>query len=208
MMGTSASLKWLPLQRTGRLVGDFNAKHSACLSSQDTDIAGMRMFAFAATNGLSQTVSEPTYSTVSGNEVPLNFMFTNQPGLVQSFCVLPPVSDHCPTVLTLQAQHYVKPSHPSKGYSTWNYAGADYASLREAFRQVDWSSLEKFPDPTEAVPCGINLPCLFFELLHLSSQSARVHTASHGTALICTDSLDRGIVCFIVRGVIQQMLLL
>ena len=134
------------------LVGDFNAKHSAWLSSQDTDIAGMRMFAFAATNGLLQTVPEPTYSTVSGNEVLLNLMFTDQPGLVQSCCVLPPVSDHCPTMLILQAQHSVKLSCPSKGYSTWNYTGADYGSLREAFRQVDWSSLEKFPDPTEAVP--------------------------------------------------------
>ena len=43
------------------LVGDFNAKHSAWLSSQDTDIAGMRMFAFAATNGCRKRFrSQPT----------------------------------------------------------------------------------------------------------------------------------------------------
>ena len=34
------------------LAGDFNAKHSCWLPSQSTDLAGSRLFAFAASNGL------------------------------------------------------------------------------------------------------------------------------------------------------------
>lgn len=133
------------------LVGDFNAKHNAWLDGQGTDAPGLKMFAFAATNGLSQTVSEPTYSTVSGHDVLLDLMFTNQPGLVQSCRVLPPVSDHCPTVLAIQARHVKNPSRPSKKYKCWNYAHADYDCLRQAFHDVDWSDLERCSDPTEAV---------------------------------------------------------
>ena len=66
------------------LVGDFNAKRATRLPSQDTDAAGTRLHSYAAMNGLSQTVSEPTYSSMSGRNVLLDLMFTNQPDLVLS----------------------------------------------------------------------------------------------------------------------------
>ena len=95
------------------IVGDFNAKHSAWLPSQDTDTAGLRMYAFTVTNGFTQLVTEPTYRTVSGNDVLLDLMLTNQLNNVEACHVLPAVSDHCPTLLTLRTQRSRVCARPS-----------------------------------------------------------------------------------------------
>ena len=109
------------------LVGDFNAKHDSWLSSQTSDIAGHRLFAFAISNGLVQVVSEPTFTTNSGKEVQLDLMFVNQPLLVQSCTTLTPLADHRPTLLQLSCGG---PQHArSNPYFARDYQHADYEGL-------------------------------------------------------------------------------
>ena len=101
-------------------------------------------------NGLTQVVSDATYTTSSGKDVQLDLMFVNQPLLVQSCSTLAPVADPCPTLMRLSARNGLHRAG-RKSYCTWDYQNADFDSLREALQRVDWSVLHSFSDPTEAV---------------------------------------------------------
>ena len=131
------------------LVGDFNAKHSCWLPSQSTDGAGDKLFAFATINGLTQVVSDSTYTTTSGKDVLLDLMFVNHPQFVQSCFTLAPVADHCPTVLCLSTTglHRARP----KVYHIWDFQQANLSGLRDALLKQDWSELYRCVDPSEAV---------------------------------------------------------
>ena len=136
------------------LVGDFNAKHSRWLPSQPTDSAGVKVWNFAAFNGLYQVVNEPTYTSSSGQEVLLDLMFVHQVHNVKSVKVLSPVADHCPTVVTL-ASGVTQDRKISR--SMRHYDSADFDALRQAFSNVNWSSLDQCTDVDSAVSHWYNL---------------------------------------------------
>ena len=135
------------------IVGDFNAKHSTWLPSQHSDLAGDELYNLALSHGLSQVVSESTYTTLSGKKVLLDLMFVNQPQLVKSCTVLPPLADHCPTHLTLFCTRARMTSNTKKLTKAWcwNHPSADYDGLREALSYVDWSVLQECNDASIAV---------------------------------------------------------
>lgn len=133
------------------LVGDFNAKVSDWYQQQTTDAAGKLLLQLAFTHDLTQVVSEPTHSIDSIKSAPslLDLMFLNKPHLALDCNVLPPLSDHCPTLLQIKLRgvSYSKPSV----YYTWNYELAAFDELRNALSQTDWSSTLADTDVNSAV---------------------------------------------------------
>ena len=91
------------------IAGDFNGRNSVWFSGQQTDAAGRLLEDFALANDLSQVVSGPTHVVDGILSSQLDLIFVNKPSLVAGCCVLPPVSDHCPTVLKLRLSHALEP---------------------------------------------------------------------------------------------------
>ena len=129
------------------LVGDFNAKHDSWLSSQTSDIAGH--LCVCHQRRLGAGCAEPTFTTNSGKEVQLDFMFVNQPLLVQSGTTLTPLADYRPTLLQLSCGG---PQHArSNPYFARDYQHADYEGLRDTLCSLDWSRLHLCTEPSAAV---------------------------------------------------------
>lgn len=131
------------------IVGDFNAKVSKWLSSQATDSAGKLAQFLAASHNLTQVVTEPTYGLTSTSPSLLDLIFINKPHLVRSCTVLPPIADHCPTVVHLQLLGAAK-LKPSRR-STWDFEHADLCGLRSQLSSMDWSPLSASGDVNSAV---------------------------------------------------------
>lgn len=131
------------------IVGDFNAKCADWLATQHTDTAGRMLRDLASTQGFCQVIREPTFGLDSANPTLLDLVFINQPSLVTRSSVLPPVADHCPTLLQLQL-HGPCTQRASTHFS-WDYLNADLDSLRLALAAVDWSPVLSEKDVNSAV---------------------------------------------------------
>lgn len=125
------------------IVGDFNAKHSAWFSGQDTDANGSELKTFADCHNLQQLINSPTYAPDSGKPSLLDLIFTNQPALVKSTSVLPPIADHCAVAVHLS----IKKNPPPKPFSVnhFLYDDADLRGLQNALVNQDWSSIVSAP---------------------------------------------------------------
>ena len=91
-----------PNQTALCIVGDFNAKTSDWFPSQPTDSAGRHLQLLAASHQLTQVVNGPTFGICSSSPSLLDLVFLNKPRLLKRCVILPPVSDHCPTLVALQ----------------------------------------------------------------------------------------------------------
>ncbi len=126
------------------IAGDFNAKVSEWLSTQSTDAAGRQLKLLASSHALTQVVSGPTYGVESSSPSLLDLVFLNKSRLFKNGVVLPPVSDHCPTLVQLQMSGHssVKPHT----YYTWDLANADFQALRDSLSTTDWSDVTNCKD--------------------------------------------------------------
>lgn len=131
------------------LVGDFNAKSSQWLETQQTDGAGQNLHNLSCSHDLTQVISKPTYGLDSSTPSLLDLMFTNKPDLVLSSSVLPPLTDHCPTIMDLKLRG--NPLPPPSIFYSWDLNGADFAALRSALSATDWSFIYNERDVDEAV---------------------------------------------------------
>lgn len=133
------------------LAGDFNAKVNEWYQRQSTDAAGKLLQQLALGHDLTQVVSEPTHSLDSENATPslLDLMFIDKPHLALDCSVLPPLSDHCPTLLQIQLCGVCHPK-PSVHF-TWDYGRAAFDDIRDALAQIDWSTTFAQSDVNEAV---------------------------------------------------------
>lgn len=131
------------MSRNVCIVGDFNAKNSLWYPNQETDLNGEELKMFADCRNLQQLVRHPTYTTTSGKPVQLDLFFTNRPAFVNSSFILPPLADHCATVVELS----FKKNPPPKPFSVHHYlyADADLLGLDNALRSYDWSSVLAAP---------------------------------------------------------------
>ena len=123
------------------LVGDFNSKHSSWLPSQDTTFAGTELFNLTASFGLTQVVSDPTFTTNSGKDVLLDLIFVNEPHHLKKCPTLPTVTDHSPTLLTLSFSNAREAAAKGHGDIMWNNHSADYEGLRQEFSRLDLNLL-------------------------------------------------------------------
>lgn len=132
------------------LVGDFNAKHSFWLSSQDTNSEGRALKVFADSHNLHQLVTDPTYNVSSNNPSLLDLVFTNRPCSVLSTSTLPPMADHCPVVTSLS----LTKSPPPKSYSRvqFVYADADVDGLLHYLSSVNWPDFDRL-DVNDSTVC-------------------------------------------------------
>lgn len=133
------------------IVGDFNAKVQDWFSSQQTDAPGRQLLNFALSQDLTQVISEPTYAVDSTSASPslLDLMFTNKPEQVLSSSVLPPLSDHCPTLMHLQLSG--SPSPKPTAHLTFDYERTNFQALAAALQEVDWSPVMASTDINDAV---------------------------------------------------------
>lgn len=143
------------------VVGDFNAKSCNWWSGQTSNDAGIALFNLMLDHGLTELVEGPTRLT-AGSSSQLDLMFTNDVSAVDNCKTLPPVSDHCATLLQLNLSY----SSRTKCHSTWDYNNADFSGLNNFLSTVDWSPVFASSDVNEALS--------FWENLVLSSLEAFV----------------------------------
>ena len=119
------------------IVGDFNAKHSTWCQQQHTDDAGEALKQFTDCHGFHQVVRCPTYN-MSDRPSLLDLVFVNQPSIVVSSSVLPPLADHGPVI----AQLSLKKSRAPKPYycERFVYCDADVDGLQRTLASFDWNS--------------------------------------------------------------------
>ena len=88
----------------------------------------MALIEFADTFDLKQIIGEPTYNVTTDHPSLLDLVFTNRPQCVCSTCVLSPIADHCPVVVSLS----FKKTHSQKPYNVEHflYRRADVDNLR------------------------------------------------------------------------------
>ena len=83
------------------VVGDFNAKLSTWWNDQPSDVHGVALSSLMYDHGLAQMVEGPTrFSSSSASQ--LDLIFIDNSDAVIDCLVLPPIADHCPTLLQLQ----------------------------------------------------------------------------------------------------------
>ena len=83
------------------VVGDFNAKLSTSWNGQSSDVHGVALSSLMYDHGLDQMVEGPTrFSSSSASQ--LDLIFIDKSDAVSDCLVLPPIADHCPTLLQLQ----------------------------------------------------------------------------------------------------------
>ena len=134
------------------LVGDFNAKHCGWLLSQATDSSSIKLWSFAAANGLFQVVTKPTFTVNSGQTVLLDLMFLNQVCNVKSVGVLNPLAGFSPTVVALAS----KATRDRKSFVFMRpHDGADFDALRCTSMDVDRSYIERCSDVDAAVSLSL-----------------------------------------------------
>ena len=135
-------------------VGDFNCRSALWWNGQTVTKDGSLLELFTAEHGLCQVVDGPTHNVLSSSPSQLDLMFLNQPTYLKCCTVLPPLTDHCPTVVQLNV-------HPLRQqlvtvYS-WDYAHADWDGLRDALSTLDWSSVTACADVESSVHAWLSL---------------------------------------------------
>ena len=130
------------------LVGDFNAKSSLWWSGQSTNEPGEQLFNFAVANGFAQIIEGPTRDVGGPTAAQLDLMFIDNVELVDSFAVLSPVADHCPTVMHLCLS---RRREPTVQYTLRNFELGDLPGLVAFLHDVDWSPVYSALDPEVAL---------------------------------------------------------
>ena len=106
------------------------------------------MESFASAQGLVQIIDGPTRAVGSPQAAQLDLMFTRDASLVQSSCILPPVADHCSTVMQLSvgstSAKVVRRSH-------LDFARTDFSALNDHLHNADWSDVYSSSDPASAL---------------------------------------------------------
>ena len=121
------------------LVGDFNAKSTQWWKHQKSNDAGNELSKLSIDHGLSQLVEGPTRIPQHSDASQLDLMFTNDTSNVVGCDILPPLSDHCPTVLHFNfTLRHLESSHFS--------GRIDYHGLRTHLSEADWSSVTSTTD--------------------------------------------------------------
>ena len=98
-----------------------------------------------------------SYGFCSGSLSQLDSMFVNKSHHTQNCSVLPPIADHCPTVLKLQC-HGTRQPKPSVHFS-WDYQNASLDDLRAALASADWSTILSMSDVNSAVSLWSSTVC-------------------------------------------------
>ena len=138
------------------VVGDFNAKLSTWWNGQSSDVRGVALSSLMYDHGLAQMVEGPTrFSSSSASQLDLIFMDNSD--AVSDCLVLPPIADHCPTLLQLQLNVMsLSPQHTGPCKS-WSFKLADFPGLNNFFKSVDWSSVYTTPDASAALTLWENI---------------------------------------------------
>ena len=116
------------------LVGDFNAKSNHWWRDQKSNQAGVDLLRLMVEHGLSQMVDGPTRISNNSDASQIDLIFINDISPVLKCEVLPPIADHCPTILTLQLHSSLLVSHPTQQHKL-----IDFEGLRDHLSMVDWS---------------------------------------------------------------------
>ena len=100
-------------------------------------------------HGLSQLVEGPDPTRILDNSDPsqVDLMFINNFSIVNSCDVLPPVADHCPTILHLQ----VCSASRQSGCSSKRRADIDFKGLNTYLSMIDWSPVLRSNDVNTAL---------------------------------------------------------
>ena len=75
---------------------------------------GKALFEFASLNGLTQLVTNPTRCPHLSSAAQLDLIFINDISCIQSCQVLPQLSDHCPSLLSISYQQTKQPTSSSR----------------------------------------------------------------------------------------------
>ena len=138
----------IPGNNTVCIVGDLNAKHSHWWSGQATDETGGALFDFASSNGLIQLVQGATRNPLGAAAAQLDLMFLNDISSVEACVVLPQLSDHCPTLLSLNIQP-LKQQVARRSFL--DIKSADFCGLNRCLAELDWSPVLDVDNPDTAV---------------------------------------------------------
>lgn len=136
------------------VVGDFNAKSSTWWSGQSSNDSGTALSALMVDYGLVQLVEGPTRSSTESSASQLDLMFANDLSVVESCSVLPPVADHCPTILQFRVNFIIRSRQCRK---LWDYKNADFAGLNNFLTSVDWSTVCESADASHALSLWENI---------------------------------------------------
>ena len=138
------------------VVGDFNAKLSTWWNGQPSDVHGVVLSSLMYDHGLAQMVEGPTrFSSSSASQ--LDLIFIDNSDAVSDCLVLPPIADHCPTLLQLQL-NVMSLSPQRKGpCKSWNFKLADFPGLNNFLKSVDWSPVYTTPDASAALTLWENI---------------------------------------------------
>ena len=129
------------------LVGDFNAKLNHWWTGQKSNEAGIELSSLTIDHGLSQLVEGPTRILDNSDPSQVDLMFINNFSIVNSCDVLPPIADHCPTILHLQ----VCSASRQSGCSSKRRANIDFKGLNTYLSGVDWSPVLRSNDVNTAL---------------------------------------------------------
>lgn len=127
------------------VVGDFNAKSCNWWNGQSANDAGTELFKLTIDYGLTQLVEGPTRQAHNSSSQ-LDLMFVNDPSAVIRCDVLPPISDHCPTILQLQMYASQLNLYPRK-----NYHLIDFNLLKKSLAEKDWSPVYSSSDANKSL---------------------------------------------------------
>ena len=116
------------------VVGDLNAKSTHLWRDQKSNQAGVDLLRLMVEHGLSQMVDGPTRISKNSDASQIDLMSINDISPVLKCEVLPPIADHCPTILTLQLHSPLLVSHPTQQHQL-----IDFEVLRDHLSMVDWS---------------------------------------------------------------------
>ena len=130
------------------LVGDFNVRCSSWWNGQVSTAEGLSLESFASAQGLVQIIDGPIRAFGSPQAAQLDLMFVRDASLVQSSCILPPVADHCPTVMQLSVG---STSAKVVRRSYLDFARTDFSALNDHLHNADWSDVYSSSDPASAL---------------------------------------------------------
>ena len=138
------------------VVGDLNAKLSTWCNGQPSDVHGVALSSLMYDHGLVQMVEGPTrFSSSSASQ--LDLIFIDNSDAVSDCLVLPPIADHCPTLLQLQLNVMsLSPQH-KRPCKSWNFKLADFRGLNNFLKSVDWSPVHTTPDASAALTLWENI---------------------------------------------------
>ena len=136
------------------LVGDFNVRCSTWWNGQTSTSDGLRLESFACTQGLTQIVDGPTHAIGTPHAAQLDLMFVCDASLVQASCTLPPVADHCPTLMQLSLK---STAAKVSRRSYLDFAKADIPMLIDYLQSADWSDVYSSTNPVSALDSWYNV---------------------------------------------------